>query len=94
MKKILSFVIIVLMLTACSIRCCNDHRINQFTIIGCGTIHGYVNTNWKVTYFWDKDKEETHKFSGYLLSFNANNELKVTSSTGTTFVGTWSIRNR
>lgn len=92
MKKILSFAVIILMLSACS----KDEAITIETLSIQSSAEeqstSMSNTNWKVTYFWDKDHEETHKFSGYQLAFNSNNELKVTSNSGTTFIGTWNIR--
>jgi len=92
MKKILSFAVIILMLSACS----KDEAVTIESLSVQSSVEdqstSITNTNWKVTYFWDKDHEETHKFSGYQLAFNANNELKVTSSTGSVFVGTWNIR--
>lgn len=45
--------------------------------------------NWKVTYFWDKDKAETSKFSGHSFEFQNNGTLVATAN-GSTFSGTWS----
>jgi hypothetical protein len=47
---------------------------------------------WQVTYYWDKDKDETYKFQGYSFSFNSSNVLVVTTPSGTE-TGTWVFDN-
>lgn len=48
-----------------------------------------VTGDWVVTYFWDKDKEETSKFSGYSFEFNDDGSLVATKGSSS-FSGTWS----
>jgi hypothetical protein len=48
--------------------------------------------SWRVTYYWDKDHEETANFSGYVFSFGAGNVLTAIK-TGSTVTGTWSVGN-
>jgi hypothetical protein len=36
--------------------------------------------HWQVTYFFDSDKEETSKFSGYTFSFNSDNTILATKA--------------
>lgn len=43
---------------------------------------------WVVTYFWDKDKDETSDFNGYVFDFQADGVLIATKGTST-FNGTW-----
>lgn len=45
--------------------------------------------DWKVTYFWDKDKEETAKFSGHSFVFQGDGTLVATAN-GSNYSGTWS----
>ncbi|NNF02787.1 MAG: hypothetical protein HKN22_08885 [Bacteroidia bacterium] len=55
---------------------------------------GSVSTNikkgeWRITYFWDSDHEETDHFNGYSFAFNDDGSLIATSSS-TTVTGSWS----
>ena len=45
---------------------------------------------WRITYFFDTDQEETGNFSGYSFTFNENGAL-VAVNGNTTVTGTWSI---
>ena len=49
-----------------------------------------VNGQWRITYFFDSDREETSKFAGYTFAFNEDDTVKVTRGT-TTVAGMWSI---
>lgn len=46
-------------------------------------------TKWVVTYFWDKDKEESSNFNGYSFEFNADGTLTAFSPSGATTTGLW-----
>lgn len=46
--------------------------------------------SWKISYFFDSDKNETHHFTGYLFSFNEDGSL-VARKGDTTVTGTWSV---
>jgi len=46
--------------------------------------------SWKITYFWDTDKDETSNFSGYVFSFNSDGSL-VAVKGSTTVSGSWSV---
>jgi len=35
------------------------------------------NAKWKVSYFWDKDKEETSDFQGYTFVFQSDGKLQA-----------------
>ncbi|RYZ16498.1 MAG: hypothetical protein EOP49_51670, partial [Sphingobacteriales bacterium] len=44
--------------------------------------------NWRVTYFFDDNRDQTAFFSGYTFTFGSNNT--VTAAKGsTTLAGTW-----
>ncbi len=43
---------------------------------------------WRITYFYDTDKEETAGFTGYNFTFGSS----LTATNGTnTYTGTWSV---
>jgi hypothetical protein len=44
---------------------------------------------WRITYFWDTDKEETDHFTGYNFTFGENGTLSASNATNT-YNGTWS----
>ena len=49
-----------------------------------------VQGQWRITYFFDSDKEETDHFSGYVFTFGSNGT--VTAVNGAIEVsGTWSV---
>ena len=48
--------------------------------------------NWRVTYYWDTDHEETTNFNGYNFVFNSNGTITATKATST-INGTWSTLN-
>lgn len=45
---------------------------------------------WKVSYYWDKDKEETSDFAGYTFEFRTNGVFIATGG-GQTVNGTWAV---
>ncbi|HFA48184.1 MAG TPA: hypothetical protein ENJ95_04110 [Bacteroidetes bacterium] len=50
------------------------------------------DNGWKVSYYWDKDKDETNDFSGYVFYFRSTGTFEATHN-GTTTSGTWQVRN-
>ncbi|TNE62173.1 MAG: hypothetical protein EP344_05265 [Bacteroidetes bacterium] len=51
------------------------------------------NGTWVVSYFWDKDKEETSDFNGYSFEFQDNGLLLAYLPDGTTKTGQWTVNN-
>lgn len=49
-------------------------------------------SGWRITYFLDKDKEETSDFAGYTFVFEEGGVFKA-SKNGTTTTGTWQINS-
>lgn len=47
-------------------------------------------TKWVVSYFWDKDKEETSNFNGYSFEFNSDGTLTAFQPSGAKTTGLWS----
>ena len=48
--------------------------------------------NWRITYFFDTDQDETSDFAGWVFSFNSDGTL-VASKNGETVEGTWSVED-
>lgn len=48
--------------------------------------------NWKVSYYWDKDKDETSDFAGYTFSFKSGGVFQATFA-GSTTTGTWQVND-
>ena len=46
---------------------------------------------WKVSWFWDKDKEETSDFNGYSFEFKSDGTLVASLPDNSTKSGTWSV---
>lgn len=47
---------------------------------------------WKISYFFDTDKEVTSDFSGYRFAFGSNDVLSASNGTNT-YTGSWIIMN-
>lgn len=47
---------------------------------------------WRITYFWDTDKEETTHYQGYAFTFSQNGDLIASNGTNT-YTGSWSTGN-
>ncbi|MDG1572144.1 hypothetical protein OZ410_07435 [Robiginitalea sp. M366] len=45
---------------------------------------------WRITYFFDTDKEETADFNGYVFTFGTDGTV-VAAKDGTEVSGTWSV---
>lgn len=52
-----------------------------------------VSGDWKVTYYFDSGKDETHNYSGYTFSFNTGGQMQAINGSGT-YNGTWHIGDR
>ena len=48
--------------------------------------------SWRVSYYYDKIKDETSDYVGYTFNFQSDGTLSINHSSGTTS-GTWSIHN-
>ena len=54
-----------------------------------GSVSGTVTSGtWRVSYFYDNDKEETSDYNGYSFSFKSDKTLTATRSS-VTITGTW-----
>ena len=48
--------------------------------------------NWRVTYFFDTDSDESSDFNGYTFTFADTGVLTATNGSST-IIGTWSVTN-
>ena len=47
-----------------------------------------IGGDWRVSYFYDNDKDETSDYNGYVFRFNSNGSMTATRS-GQTTNGSW-----
>ena len=77
----------IILLSACTFltlaRCTNDTASPSAGIL---SIPG--NDGWKITRFWDQDKDETADFSAYTFYFRTGNVFEAVSNSGTV-TGVW-----
>ncbi len=52
-----------------------------------------VSGEWKVTYYFDSGKDETHNYSGYTFTFNTGGQMQAVNGSGT-YNGTWQLGDR
>lgn len=48
------------------------------------------NAQWRISYYWDKDKDETSDFQGYTFTFESDGKLKAQKGDQLQ-AGTWRI---
>lgn len=84
--KFLSIALLAATMAACTNNSSDDSPSNGVddTLTSAGT--------WKVVYYWDKDKEETSDFAGYIFSFEQGGVFKSTKG-GVTTTGTWQVNS-
>ncbi len=86
--KIASCILLLVSLAACHNSSDDDNSItpnggSNPTVITQG------GGDWKVTYYFDKDKVETNDFTGYTFQFNSDGSFQ--SSGSSTATGTWKV---
>ncbi len=69
----------------------NDDPANTAADVNAAELQSTAQDGqWRITYYFDSDKEETDDYTGYAFTFGADGT--VTASNGTTEVtGTWSV---
>ena len=86
-----------LMMIALFISCSSDDSDSNNNSPDNGTSADQVSANmesgnWRITYFFDTDQDETSDFAGWVFSFNSDGTL-VASKNGDTVEGTWSVED-
>lgn len=87
LRTTLTFVLISLMLVACSSS--DDSNSNSGNTTQ-DVVNAAQSGNWIITYFFDTDSEETNNFTGYVFTFGSNGVLTATNGS-TTVTGSWSV---
>jgi len=82
--------LVLLCLTVLLYSCSNDDTNSSSTNSPDNVAAIVKSGTWKITYYFDTDKEETSNFSGYNFTFANNGVLTATNGT-LTQTGTWSI---
>lgn len=93
MKNLISNSIITFVL-AISLMACSKEESNTAIVDNGSSAEQVTATaqsgSWRITYFWDTDKDETNHFTGYVFTFNTDGTL-VAVKGNTTVNGTWSV---
>lgn len=93
MKNLISKIIVTLVIAISIIACSKDE--SNTAAADNGTSADQValmvqSGTWRITYFWDTDKDETDHFAGYVFTFNADGTL-IAVKGNVTVNGTWSV---
>lgn len=72
--------------------CKKDDNSTSQTITPTNVNSTIVTGNWRVTYYYDNNQDETNKFSGYAFNFAANAVVTATNS-NSTVTGNWTSGN-
>ena len=84
--KALKFIVLALALSAFG-ACTNS--ADDSTPSG-DTVLANNEGSWRVSYYFDKDKDETNDFAGFTFTFRSNGVLEATRNDATTS-GTWKV---
>jgi hypothetical protein len=86
MKITLFLILIMVGLFSCK----KDDNSSSSTTITTANLAATASTgNWRVTYYYDTDHEETANYAGYSFTFAGGNVLTATKAGAATVTGTW-----
>ena len=86
-NRFLGFVIPLLLLASCTE---DDDNSNQSAAKVNEIKSAAMNGQWRITYFFDTDSDETDDFNGYAFQFRSDNTLTATNGSNN-YSGTWSV---
>lgn len=92
-KKFLNIsmtILFAVLLVSCSTDDSNDSSSNDTSNQIAEANQVAQSGTWRISYFWDTDKDETSNFAGYEFSFNNDGTLVAVRNTSTVN-GTWSV---
>ena len=89
LKTVLALFVSVL-LVGCSEDDSNDNNTNNNSNLIAQANQVAQSGSWRISYFWDTDKDETSNFAGYVFNFNSDGTLVATGNNNTVN-GTWSV---
>lgn len=92
MKKVtlnlMTLLAVIFLFKSCSK---DDNSEENISTIDITTVKSTVASgDWRITYFFDTDKDETSNFTGYVFTFNSDGTLGA-SDGNTSISGAWSI---
>lgn len=88
-KLILMPLLLAVLTTSCQNKNNNNVNPDDKGNNNSGSVSGTVTSGtWRVSYFYDNDKEETSDYNGYSFSFNSDKTMSATRNSVTT-TGTW-----
>ncbi|RYF96939.1 MAG: hypothetical protein EOO02_21440 [Chitinophagaceae bacterium] len=82
-KPLIGYLILIIL--AMGTFSCNKNDDNPLPNDPSGVL---TNGSWRITYFRDRDKDETAHYSGYDFIFGSNNSLTAVQGSATV-TGTW-----
>lgn len=82
-KTIIALAVIIGAITACSKK---EDTTPSGTPV---TAENLTTGDWRITYFWDSDHEETSHFTAHTFTFSTNGVISATNGQST-YTGTWS----
>ena len=83
MSRIVGALLVLFTAAACEDNSAQNDKLNEVNDVA-------KSGTWRITYYYDTDKEETTNFAGYNFTFGSDGKLTVTNGTNT-YTGTWSI---
>lgn len=89
MKKIFALATIFIALGLTS---CKKDEPSTSTITTSNVTTTVSEGTWRVTYYWDTNRDETANFNGFNFTFGTSNLVSASNSL-LTINGTWSIAN-
>jgi hypothetical protein len=68
----------------------NEDPAPQADVIAAELQSTALEGQWRITYYFDSDKEETSDYAGFVFTFGADGTVSATNGT-TEVAGTWSV---
>lgn len=81
--------LLILMSLSAVLISCNKSDDNNPSPSGTTSVNDNVPGQWKVSYYYDNDKNETSNYSSYTFTFSSDGTLTAMNS-NQTFQGNWS----
>ena len=71
----------------------NDDQLDPQSDVNASELRSTVQQGqWRITYFFDSDKEETNHFTGYVFTFGSDGTVTATDGT-MEITGIWSVED-
>lgn len=93
MKKVVVNFMTLLLLIMGATSCSSDNAapMDKITTADMEAIRTAVKTGaWRISYYFDTDKEETSNFNGFVFTFNSSGVIGATDG-NTALSGAWSV---